>query len=141
MIRYIKTLADQIGCEIALYNHHGWFGNPHHQVKIMELLQDSSITMVYNFHHAHEFIDIFAEVAEMIQPYLFYVNLNGMKKGGPQILALGQGDHELEMIKALKKVGYDGPWGILGHIKTGDVEIVLRENLAGIELLNAQANQ
>nr|WP_299384168.1 TIM barrel protein [Allomuricauda sp.] len=140
MVKYVKTLADEVGCKLALYNHHGWFGNPHNQVEILEELDEASITMVYNFHHAHEYVDEFPAIAEKIAPYLSYVNLNGVKKEGPQILAIGQGDHELEMIRQLIKEGYNGPWGILGHIKTENVQEVLKRNIDGLTLINNKLN-
>lgn len=135
MIQSIKTIADDIGCNLAIYNHHGWFGNPHHQVKILESLNEPSIGMVYNFHHAHEYVDEFPQVVKKMMPYLTYVNLNGVKKEGPQILPIGEGDYEQGMIQELMRQGYDGPWGILGHIKTDDVQKVLERNLKGLNLL------
>lgn len=140
MIRFIKSKTDELGCKLALYNHHGWFGNPHNQVKILEELKQDSLTMVYNFHHAHEYVDEFPEIVKKIKPYLSYVNLNGVKKEGPQILTIGEGDYEFEMIKQLLDEGYNGPWGILGHIKTEDVQKVLERNIDGLKLLNAKFN-
>jgi len=141
MIEYIKTKADEIGCKLALYNHHGWFGNPNNQVEILEKINDNSITMVFNFHHAHEYVDEFSTIAKKITPYLSYVNLNGVKKEGPQILTIGEGDHEFEMIRQLTKEGYKGPWGILGHIKTDDVKEVLKRNINGLKLINSKLNK
>jgi len=137
LIQFIKLKADKLGCKLALYNHRGWFGNPHNQVNILDKLGDDSITMVYNFHHAHEYIDEFPEIAHKIAPHLSFVNLNGVKKEGPEILPIGKGDHEFEMIEHLNKEGFDGPWGILGHIKTEDVQEVLIRNIDGLELWNA----
>ena len=138
MIKFIKLKADEIGCQLALYNHHGWFGNPYNQVEILEALKEESITLVYNFHHAQEYVDEFPDIVKKIKPYLSFVNLNGVKKEGPQILTIGEGDHEFEMINLLKKEGFHGPWGILGHIKTEDVKKVLIRNIEGLKLLNAQ---
>ena len=138
MITYVKSLADELSCKLALYNHHGWFGNPFNQLEILEKLGDKSLTMVYNFHHAQEYIDRFPEIAEKITPHLSYVNLNGVKKEGPQIIAVGEGDAELDMIRELIGQGYKGPWGILGHIKTEDVKKVLEKNISGLKLLNAE---
>ncbi|MCU4177349.1 sugar phosphate isomerase/epimerase family protein [Carboxylicivirga sp. N1Y90] len=141
MIRFIKLKADEVGCKLALYNHHGWFGNPHNQIQILEELRTDSITMVYNFHHAQEYVDEFPEIARKIKPYLSYVNLNGVKKEGPQILTIGEGDYEYDMIKLLKKEGFNGPWGILGHIKNKDVQVVLEQNMKGLKLLNSKFNK
>ena len=140
MIQFVKLKADQLGCKLALYNHHGWFGNPNNQVKILEKLNQESITLVYNFHHAQEYVDEFPEIAKKIKPYLSFVNLNGVKKDGPQILTIGEGDYEVEMIKHLMNEGYNGPWGILGHIKTEDVQKVLKRNVDGVNLINSKLN-
>lgn len=137
MIQFVKLKADQLGSKLALYNHHGWFGNPYNQVKILDELKDESITMVYNFHHAQEHVDEFPEIVNKIAPYLSFVNLNGVKKEGPQILPIGKGDYEFEMIEHLNKEGFNGPWGVLGHVKTEDVQKVLKRNLDGLKQWNS----
>ena len=138
MIKFIKLKADEVGCKLALYNHGGWFGNPHNQLEILRELNEESLTMVYNFHHAHEYVDEFPEIVKKMKPYLSYVNLNGMKKEGPKILPIGKGDYEYGMINNLLDEGYIGPWGILGHIKTEDVQKVLTRNLEGLKLINSK---
>ena len=138
MIESIKLTTDEIGCRIALYNHHGWFGNPINQLNILKELNHDSITMVFNFHHSHEYVDDYREMIKKMKPHLSYVNLNGVRKEGPQIMDIGKGNHEYEMIKALKAEGYNGPWGILGHIKTEDVKEVLLRNIDGLKALNDQ---
>ncbi len=138
MIQYIKTKAEEVGCPLALYNHHGWFGNPNNQLEILEKLNDASISMVYNFHHAQDYVDEFPEMIKKIGPYLSYVNLNGVNKDGPQILTIGDGPHEYQMLKLLLAEGYNGPWGILGHLKNEDVQKVLERNLEGLLKLNAK---
>lgn len=65
----------------------------------------------------------------------------GMKKEGPQILTFGEGDFEFEMIKPLLDEGFNGPWGILGHIKTKDVREVLKRNIRGLNILNLGYNR
>lgn len=140
-IRFIKTKADTIGCKIALYNHHGWFGNPLNQVEIIERLPQDSLKMVYNFHHAHDYLDEFPEIANKMTPYLSYVNINGVKREGPQILTIGEGDFEYQMIKALLDEGFNGPWGILGHIETEDVQKVLERNVNGLKSLQSKHNK
>ena len=39
------------------------------------------------------------------------------------------------MLKEILEVGYEGPIGILGHVASRDVEIVLKENLQGLREL------
>ena len=139
-IKFIKKRADEIGCELALYNHRGWFGNPRNQVEIIERLPEESLKLVYNFHHAHHYLDEFSEIAEIIKPYLSYVNLNGMREDGPEILTIGDGDYENKMINILIDEGFDGPWGILGHIKSEDVQKVLERNMNGLKALRSNTD-
>ncbi len=69
-----------------------------------------------------------------------YVNINGIRKEGPQILTIGEGDFENEMINVLRDEGFDGPWGILGHIKSEDVQKVLERNMNGLKSLRPRTN-
>ncbi|MBT8292921.1 MAG: TIM barrel protein [Eudoraea sp.] len=132
MVDYIATKAGKIGCQVALYNHSGWFGNPYNQLKIVNALPIHQLRLVYNFHHAHNSIDEFPKIVKTIKPYLSAVNLNGMQRNGEKILTIGEGNYEKEMINILRKSGFDGPWGILGHVEDADVRIVLENNLHGL---------
>ena len=136
MVEYIHQRAQGIGCKLALYNHGDWFGDPRNQVEIIHALPlEAKVGIVYNFHHAHEQIDEFAQLVPVMLPYLWAVNLNGMKKEGPKILPLGQGNLEQAMVHVLAEQGFQGPWGILGHVETEDVRVVLERNIAGLKLL------
>lgn len=135
MIDYLSERAKNVNCRIALYNHGGWFGKPEHQIKIIESLPNDNLGIVYNFHHAHDDLDNYTKNITIILPYLWCVNLNGMKKEGPKIISIGKGDLEKNMIQSLLKTGYKGPFGILGHVKGGDPEIILKENLTGLQEL------
>ncbi|WP_345006801.1 sugar phosphate isomerase/epimerase family protein [Snuella lapsa] len=132
MISYLSARASKIGCKIALYNHGGWFGNPVNQLKIIRALPDEDIGVVFNFHHAHDQLDAYSENIKMLLPYLWCVNLNGMKKEGPKIITIGAGNREKEMIKQLLDLNYSGPFGILGHVKGSDPEIILEQNQEGL---------
>lgn len=138
MVRYLHDRAQESGSSIALYNHGAWFGEPENQIKVIEALPDLDIGIIYNFHHAHEQIDRFPTMVAAMLPYLWSVNLNGMRKDGPKILPLGTGDLEVGMIQTIRAAGYEGPYGILGHVEDRDVKIVLEENLAGLKAINAQ---
>lgn len=135
MIKYVYVKAEKIGCKTALYNHHGWFGDPKNQIEIIKSLPQYNLTMVYNFHHAHQYLDEFPTIAKTIKPYLSSVNLNGMRKEGPKILPIGDGDYEKDMIKLLIDEGYYGPWGVLGHVEKEDVKKVLQRNIKGFNSL------
>ena len=135
MIEYLAKRAEELQCKIALYNHGGWYGKPKNQLKIINALPQYEIGIVYNFHHAHDALENYAENIQMLLPYLWCVNLNGMRAQGPKIITIGEGDLEKEMIQQLLDLGYSGPWGILGHVKGGDPEIILQENYEGLQEL------
>ncbi len=129
---------EEMGCTMALYNHGGWFGEPENLVKIIEAIGSEKVRIVYNFHHGHEQLDRFGALLELMLPYLSTININGMKVEGPKIITLGQGDRELEMLRAIVSSGYDGPIGILGHTEGQDIQVVLEGNLEGLEALRSQ---
>ena len=74
-------------------------------------------------------------------PYLYCVNLNGMRRGGPMILPLGQGDNDRQWLEMIGDSGYQGPIGILDHRGNVDAEQSLRENLDGLEKLVAEMDK
>jgi putative heme-binding domain-containing protein len=143
----LKPLAEEaakIGCTIGLYNHGGWFGEPENQLAIVERLKRegaSNVGVVYNLHHGHDHLDRFTAVLAMLKPHLLAVNLNGMDRGGDRvgrkILPLGQGELDLELLRAIVASGYRGPIGILGHTDD-DAEARLRDNLEGLDWLVRQ---
>lgn len=135
MVKYLRERTASFVSKIGLYNHGDWFGHPNNQLKIIKPLADRSVGIVYNFHHGHGQIDEFPSLFEAMKPYLLGVNIDGMRRSGPQILPVGSGDEEKSMLKVLVNGGYTGPIGILGHIETEDVEIVLKRNLDGLKLL------
>ncbi len=139
-IRYIadfRERAKQQNCTLGMYNHGDWFGNPVNQLAIIDSLGDDHLGMVYNFHHAHHEIDEFPALLEKMQDHLLCINLNGMEEGGEKIVALGEGNRELEMMQAIKNSNYQGPIGIIGH-QDQDVKQVLTKNLQGLDQLKAE---
>lgn len=134
-VKSLHKMASDIGCTINLYNHGDWFGEPDNQIKIIEKSGLKDVGIIYSFHHAHSQVEDFPARLQRMLPYLKAINLNGMKVEGPQILPIGQGDRELEMLKAIKTSGYNGPIGILGHIAEKDVKNVLEGNIGGLKKL------
>ena len=133
MLGYLSERATPLGCKIRLYNHGGWFGDPLNQVKLIKQLPDHDLGIIFNFHHAHELLDDFPALVDAMMPYLWAVNLNGMRAEGPKILPIGKGDLEKGMIEVLEQKGFKGPYGILGHIEDEDVKIVVERNLEGLK--------
>lgn len=134
-----------LGCELGLYNHGGWGGQPDNLVAVCEHLRSqhdaSHVGIVYNFHHGHDDIDRFAEVFQRLEPYLLCVNINGMASAeevaadtdAHKILSVGQGRHEAAMLRVIAESGYRGPLAIIGHRSERDVEECLRESLEGLQ--------
>jgi hypothetical protein len=133
----------QWGCKLALYNHGGWAGQPANMAAVAEWLRvhqrAEHVGIVYNLHHGHEHIAQFAEALALMQPYLFCLNLNGMNDNEqPKILPLGQGQHDLALLRIIRDSGYAGPIGILDHRADMDAEEALRLNLDGLKDLLRQ---
>jgi sugar phosphate isomerase/epimerase len=144
-IRPIAAAARSLGCPIALYNHGGWFGDPENQLAVLEALRRdgfADVGLVYNFHHAHEHIRMFATIWPRISPHVVAVNLSGVVENGDRlgrkILYLGEGDQELAMLQIIRASGWRGQLGILCHRTDVDAELALRRNLAGYDHLIAQ---
>jgi len=124
--------AEAVGATLQLYNHGAWFGDPRNQVAIIKESGLTDVGIIYNFHHAHEQIEEFPDLLEIMLPYLNTVNINGMKLDGPKILTVGQGESEDSMLMTLAASGFDGNIGIIGHLEDEDVKEVLQRNLEGL---------
>ncbi|TRX52468.1 sugar phosphate isomerase/epimerase family protein [Thalassomonas sp. M1454] len=135
MVSYLSKRASSLGSKVALYNHGGWFGKPENQIKIINSLPKHDIGVVFNFHHGHDTLNDYNKNIKMLMPYLWCVNLNGMKSDGPKIVTLGEGNLEQEMIQLLLDLNYQGPFGLLGHVKGGDPAVILQQNLDGLRQL------
>lgn len=145
LLPFVKTTASN-GCQLGLYNHGGWCGEPENMVAVCQALHAAGhkhVGIVYNLHHGHQHIADFASSLELMKPYLICINLNGMvdlnstryqgNSASHKILPIGAGDHERSMIKTIIESEYDGPIGVLGHVAERDVADVLRENLDGLK--------
>jgi sugar phosphate isomerase/epimerase len=139
-IQVIADEAKKSGCRVGLYNHGGWFGEPENQIAILKQVKADNVGIVYNFHHGHEHLDRLPGLFTEMLPYLHCVNLNGMQKGGPKILPVGDGEEDLKILQMIKASGYTGPIGILGHRAEIDAEVALRLNLEGLKKLLIQMN-
>jgi hypothetical protein len=132
-VKLLHQKAADVGCKLMLYNHGSWFGDPRNQVAIIEKSGLNDIGIIYNFHHAHQQIDQFPELLQVMLPYLNTVNINGMDENGAKIMTVGQGQREGEMLQVLAESGFDGHVGIIGHLEQEDVEQVLKRNILGLQ--------
>lgn len=133
----LVDVAGEAGLHLGLYNHMHWFGEPEHELEILHKFKDNgrdNVGLVYNFHHGHAHIDRFPQVMEMIKPHLMCLNINGMDRRGMdwahKIVPLGQGECEIDMLRAVSRSGYTGPIGLLNHTQE-DSEMRLTDNLDG----------
>jgi len=137
----IADAAREIGCQVALYNHGGWFGHPTNQLAIIQRLARDNVGIVYNLHHAHDQVLEFPALLERMKPHLLALNLNGMvasgDKIGKKIVPVGRGELDLEIFRAILASGWRGPVGILNHTDE-DAEGRLLDNLDGVEWLLAR---
>jgi len=141
----LVEVTQEMNCKLGLYNHGGWSGEPENLVAVCEYLRHhhdaNHVGIVYNLHHAHHRIDDFAKALQMLKPYLWCLNLNGMTRDGDRtnkkILPLGEGEFDVVLLKAIRDSGYVGPIGIIGHTQD-DVRLRLQDNLDGLDWILPQ---
>jgi len=139
-LRPICEAAARIGCQVGLYNHGGWFGDPDNQLSILASMNMPNVGIVYNLHHGHDRLDQFAPLLQRMQPHLICLNLNGMATDGEarglKILPISAGDRDREWLEVIRRSGYRGPIGILNHTDE-DARLRLIDNLDGLARLIA----
>ncbi len=135
---YVAKKLDSIGSSLGLYNHGGWFGEPENQLAIIEHLKMDNIGIVYNFSHAETQANRFEEFYPKILPHLYAINITGLRGGYPaEVVPVGQGDMEKDMMNIIQESSYDGPIGIINEDFAEDAKDGLEINMRGIqEILN-----
>ncbi len=145
----VRQLAEQVaplGCQVGLYNHGGWIGEPSNLVRVMQQLNDEkNVGIVYNFHHAHHELDEFPQALAAMKPYLLCLNLNGTNRSGgddpaQKVVTLGNGELDSKILEWIVEVDYMGPIGIIDHREQLDARQSLQMNLDGLDELLRQAN-
>lgn len=135
-IRYVAERAASLGCKVGLYNHGGWYGEPENQLALLKHINLPNIGLVYNFHHARFHHARFAEFFPKIVPYLYAVNLAGLKAGDTEsFYGIGEGDVEESMIEIVANSGYVGPIGILNHDRERDAKKGLETEMDGLKTI------
>jgi sugar phosphate isomerase/epimerase len=142
-LREIALAAQEANCQVALYNHGGWFGIPENQLRLIDAIDLPNVGIVYNLHHAHDQIERLPEILNKIGPKLLALNLNGMQTDGDRIgkkiLVIGQGDRDRDWVRVIGQSGFRGPIGILNHTDL-DARQRLIENLQGLDRLVKEAS-
>ncbi|WP_198171504.1 apurinic/apyrimidinic endonuclease family protein [Mucilaginibacter aquatilis] len=132
-VKYIAEQAAKIGCQVGLYNHGGWYGEPENQLAIINKLKMRSVGMVYNFHHAEEQASRFSKFYPKILPHLLTLNISGLKGVDPaKVVPVGEGDTEYQLMKMVLKSNYKGPIGIINEDTHPDAETGLKINMDGV---------
>ncbi len=138
-IRKMVELAAPYGCQVELYNHNGWFGQPDNEVAVIERLKQAGVTnvgMIYNFSHGHADVAQFPAIWKRIQPYVVAVNVTGMVMT-EKLIPPSQGDHELDMLRTIQQSGWRGPVGLIAE-QGGAAEVTLSNNLRGLDWLRKE---
>jgi sugar phosphate isomerase/epimerase len=138
-IRKIVVLAAPYGCQVELYNHNGWFGQPDNEVAVIECLKAKGadgVGMVYNFSHAHGDMANFSAVWKRIERYVVAVNVSGMA-ADERLIPPSQGDNELDMLRTIARSGWRGPIGVIAE-QGGDAEVTLAGDLRGLDWLSKE---
>jgi len=133
------------GCQLGLYNHGGWGGEPENMVAVCQYLRNhhaaDHVGLVYNLHHGHSHLDRLPQALAAMKPMLYCLNLNGMDRDGEardrKILPLGVGKEDVNVLRTIRASGYSGPIGILNHTSE-DAEGRLLDNLEGLNWLLPQ---
>ncbi len=149
-VKQILPLVEQtreMGSKLGLYNHGGWAGEPTNMAAVCKILREEHnaghVGIIYNFHHGHGDITQFEQAFQTMLPYLHCVNLNGVTDpatltAATKIIPLGSGVHESAMMQVVLDSDFEGPIGILGHIKEQDVKVSLQNNLSGLQDIKRQ---
>lgn len=143
-LKPIAKAAAEAGCQVALYNHGSWYGEPENAIAIVKALKAQgfqNVGLVYNLHHGHGHLERLAQVLPQMLPHLLCFNLNGMdvdgEAKGRKILPLGVGTEDVKVLRVLRASGYSGTVGLLNHTSV-DAESRLLDNLDGLAWLLPQ---
>jgi azurin len=137
--------ARKLGCQVGIYNHGGWGGEPESMVAVCEYLRANhgtkNVGIAYNLHHGHGHLERLPTALAAMKPWLLCLNLNGMDIAGDakgrKILPLGAGTEDVTVLRQIRASGYTGPIGILNHTNE-DAEGRLLDNLDGLQWLVPQ---
>jgi len=139
LLEPVARLADEVGMQLALYNHLGWLGEPDNQLRVLEELARrgyKNTGIVYMQHHGHAHVDDFPAMWGRVQHRVVALGLNGTRDGAHwgngKVLPYGHGPRDLELARIIEASGWHGLTTVLGHTMD-DIEARLSDDLEGLD--------
>jgi sugar phosphate isomerase/epimerase len=148
LLREIAEIARQSGVAISLYPHKGCYAERMEDVvRLAKKVDRPNVGVTFTFCHFLAVDDAknLDHVLQMAKPYLTMVTINGTSGYDPNnfgrwIQVLGEGTFDVGVVlKALRKVDYRGPIGIIAYGIKGDRREILRRSILAWKKLSAQA--
>ena len=148
LLREIAEIAKQSGVAVSLYPHKGCYAQRMEDVvRLAKKTDRPNVGVTFTFCHFLAVDDAknLDGVLKMARPYLTMVTINGTSGYGSGNLAswiqvLGEGTFDVgAVLKALRKLDYRGPIGIIAYGVKGDHREILSRSIQAWKKLSAEA--
>jgi sugar phosphate isomerase/epimerase len=148
LLQEIADIAQQSGVAISLYPHKGCYAERMEDVvRLAKKTGRPNVGVTFSFCHFLALDDAknLDRVLQMARPYLTMVTINGTSGYASGNLAswiqvLGDGTFDVGLVlKALRKLDYRGPIGIIAYGIQGDRREILRRSMQAWKKLSTQA--
>lgn len=148
LLREIADIAKQHDVAVSLYPHKGCYAERMEDVVRLAKKTDRpnvGVTFTYCHFLAVDDVKNLDRVLEMARPYLTMVTINGTSGYASGNLAswiqvLGEGTFDVGIVlKALRKLDYRGPIGIIAYGIKGDRRAILSRSIQAWKKLSVQA--
>jgi sugar phosphate isomerase/epimerase len=148
LLREIADIAKQSGVAVSLYPHSGCYAQRMEDVvRLAKKTDRPNVGVTFTFCHFLAVDDAknLDRVLKMARPYLTMVTINGTSGYGSGNLAswiqvLGDGTFDVAaVLKALRKLDYRGPIGIIAYGMKGDRHEILSRSIKAWKQLSAEA--
>jgi sugar phosphate isomerase/epimerase len=148
LLREIADIAKQSGVAVSLYPHKGCYAERMEDVvRLAKKTDRPNVGVTFTFCHflAVDDAQNLDRVLKMARPYLTMVTINGTSGYASGNLAswiqvLGEGTFDVgAVLKALRKLDYRGPIGIIAYGIKGDRRAILSRSIQAWKKLSADA--
>lgn len=140
VVREIAAAAAESGLRVVLYPHVGFYvARLEDGLRIAEKVDRENVGTAFNLCHFLKLDDAskLEAALQRAMPHLFLVSINGADQGDTKrmgwdrlIQTLDRGDFPMdELLKTLKRFGYDGPIGLQCYAVKGDIRDNLRRSM------------